>query len=292
MSFRDIIEPFITDMLGGISSGGLFGMSLGDILSLPSDLSWGKDANSGVRNMAAATVMPVASTILVVLSYLELNKTLTLSEADGESRLRKSVVSIVAVIMFLILLEYTPQILDMITGIVADLAKAADAAVTASISDSSEQASGANLEEFLRAADGLDWIGQTVLVIVLFFAWLVNRGALLIGLGLVVIRFVKMMIYSGFAPIAMAFMVSGETRPWGLGFLKNYISVALQAFVMMLAFGIYRMITLSFGTNVLELGKGSIGDALAIGMYFMFMGVVLGMTLAGTGRIANELLGS
>lgn len=290
--FRDIIEPFITDMMSGIQEASMFGMSLKDVLQLPSALSWGAAVDSGIKTMATVTVMPTASVILMVLSYLELNRTLTLSEADGESRLRQAVVTVVKMLMFIMLLDYTPQILDAITSTVAGIATEADTVMTNTVAEAGEAATTANLDAFLDATESLDWIGKTVLVIVLFFAWLVNRGAVLIGLGLIVIRFVKMMIYSGFAPIGMAFLASSETRHWGMGFLKNYISVALQAFVMVLAFGIYQMISLNFGLDLLSTGNGSITDALAIGTYFMFMGAILGMILAGTGRIANELMGS
>ena len=291
MSFRDdVIAPLINDMMSGVGDLNLFGMSLSDVLQAPSEVSWGADADSGIKAMAAATVSPVASVVLVTLAYVELNRTLALSEADGESRFRQSLVTVLKILLCIVLLEWAPQVLEAILQVTADMASDANAAMQTALADKTKDGSD-NISAFLDSIDNLDWIGQAVLVIILLFAWLINKAAVLIALGLIVIRFVKLMIYTGFSPIAASFMVSSDTRSWGLGFLKKYISVALQAFVMVLAFGLYQMISLSYGINKLTLGGGSIADALVIGVYFMFMGVILGMIVAGTGRIADELMG-
>ena len=291
MSFRDdVIAPLINDMMSGVGDLNLFGMSLSDVLQAPSEVSWGADADSGIKAMAAATVSPVASVVLVTLAYVELNRTLALSEADGESRFRQSLVTVLKILLCIVLLEWAPQVLEAILQVTADMASDANAAMQTALAEKTKDGSD-NISAFLDSIDNLDWIGQAVLVIILLFAWLINKAAVLIALGLIVIRFVKLMIYTGFSPIAASFMVSSDTRSWGLGFLKKYISVALQAFVMVLAFGLYQMISLSYGINKLTLGGGSIADALVIGVYFMFMGVILGMIVAGTGRIADELMG-
>ena len=291
MSFRDdVIAPLINDMMSGVSDLNLFGMSLGDVLKAPSEVSWGADADSGIKAMAAATVSPVASVILVTLAYVELNRTLALSEADGESRFRQSIVTVLKIFVCIALLEWAPQVLEAILHVTADMAASADETMRTALGGRTREGND-NIDSFLDATDNLDWIGKTVLVIILLFAWLINKAAVLIALGLIVIRFVKLMIYTGFSPIAASFMVSSETRSWGLGFLKKFISVALQAFVMVLAFGLYQLVSLSYGINRLSLGNGSIADALVIGVYFMFMGVILGMIVAGTGRIADELMG-
>lgn len=291
MSFRDdVIAPLINDMMSGVGDLNLFGMSLADVLQAPSEVSWGADADSGIKAMAAATVSPVASVVLVTLAYVELNRTLALSEADGESRFRQSLATVLKILLCIVLLEWAPQVLEVILHVTADMAADANAAMQTALADKTKDG-GDNISAFLDSIDKLDWIGQAVLVIILLFAWLINKAAVLIALGLIVIRFVKLMIYTGFSPIAASFMVSSDTRPWGLGFLKKYISVALQAFVMVLAFGLYQMVSLSYGINKLTLGNGSIADALVIGVYFMFMGVILGMIVAGTGRIADELMG-
>ena len=291
MSFRDdVIAPLINDMMSGVGDLNLFGMSLADVLKAPSELSWGAGADSGIKAMAAATVSPVASVVLVTLAYVELNRTLALSEADGESRFRQSLATVLKILLCIVLLEWAPQVLEAILQVTADMAADANAAMQTALADKTRDG-GDNISAFLDSIDKLDWIGQAVLVIILLFAWLINKAAVLIALGLIVIRFVKLMIYTGFSPIAASFMVSSDTRPWGLGFLKKYISVALQAFVMVLAFGLYQMVSLSYGINKLTLGNGSIADALVIGVYFMFMGVILGMIVSGTGRIADELMG-
>lgn len=291
MSFRDdVIAPLINDMMSGVGDLNLFGMSLADVLKAPSELSWGAGADSGIKAMAAATVSPVASVVLVTLAYVELNRTLALSEADGESRFRQSLATVLKILLCIVLLEWAPQVLEAILQVTADMAADANAAMQTALANKTRDG-GDNISAFLDSIDKLDWIGQAVLVIILLFAWLINKAAVLIALGLIVIRFVKLMIYTGFSPIAASFMVSSDTRPWGLGFLKKYISVALQAFVIVLAFGLYQMVSLSYGINKLTLGNGSIADALVIGVYFMFMGVILGMIVAGTGRIADELMG-
>ena len=183
MSFRDdVIAPLINDMMSGVGDLNLFGMSLSDVLQAPSEVSWGADADSGIKAMAAATVSPVASVVLVTLAYVELNRTLALSEADGESRFRQSLVTVLKILLCIVLLEWAPQVLEAILQVTADMASDANAAMQTALADKTKDGSD-NISAFLDSIDNLDWIGQAVLVIILLFAWLINKAAVLIALG-------------------------------------------------------------------------------------------------------------
>ena len=85
--------------------------------------------------MAAATVSPVASVVLVTLAYVELNRTLALSEADGESRFRQSLVTVLKILLCIVLLEWAPQVLEAILQVTADMASDANAAMQTALAE-------------------------------------------------------------------------------------------------------------------------------------------------------------
>ena len=282
MDFKDLLRPIVEEMSGGL--GSLFGLSLTDMLKSPSEYS---EATATLMGTITSTViLPTATVFLTVLCVVELNKVLLVADGDGETRLRVIIFTLIKFGVIKAIFDMSPLIMGAIYQIFAEFASGANALLSSS--DAGRQ----SVDAFIDATGNLDWLGQAILIVFMLFALLVNKGAVLIGLGLVVIRFVKLYIYGAFAPIPLSFLATQETRSLGLNFLPNDGAVALQGFVMVLGFAIFQSLSTSWGASALsELPDNSMAAALSIGTYYMFMGVVLGMTLAGSGRLANELLG-
>ena len=273
----------VEDMSNGV--GSLFGLSLTDMLKSPSEYSSGTSDLMGT--IASTVVLPVATVFLAVLCTIELNKVLLVAEGDGETRLRVIMFTLIKFGAVKVIFDISPTVMSAIYQVLAELASETNKLLVV------EEPKGRQaVDDFINATGNLDWLGQAILLVFMLFALLVHKGAVLVGLGLVVIRFVKIYIYGAFAPIPLSFLVSQDTRQWGLNFLRSYAAVALQGFVMVVAFGIFQYVSKGWGVNALSSPPGnSMAAALSIGTYYMFMGVVLGMTLAGSGRLANELLG-
>ena len=90
----------------------------------------------------------------------------------------------------------------------------------------------------------------------------------------------------------MSFLISDHARSYGIKFLHNYASAALQAFVIIMALGIYRLLSLKWTEQAVpSLDSGGVAAAFQLGSMYMFMGLVLGMLLMGSGKIASEMLG-
>lgn len=285
MSFaEDLLKPLVTEMSSGL--GSLWGLKLTDVLKSPSEYSAAGD--NFMNTVSSTVVQPVAAVVLTVLFMLELNRVLLVTDGDGDTRLRMSLFTLLKFGVIKVFFDMAPTVMKAIYGVLSGIATEANKLLTPP-----EGVNSPAVDAFFEAANKLDWLGQTILVVIMLFAWLVHKGAVLLALGLVVMRFIKIYIYGSFAPMPMAFLASQETRPWGLNFLRSYGAAVLQGFVLVMAFGIYQHVSSGWASNALStLSDKSMTAALSIGSFYMFMGVALGMTIAGSGKIANELLGA
>lgn len=285
MSFaEDLLKPLVAEMSSGL--GSLWGLKLTDVLKSPSEYSAAGD--NFMNTVSSTVVQPVAAVVLTVLFMLELNRVLLVTDGDGDTRLRMSLFTLLKFGVIKVFFDMAPTVMKAIYGVLSGIATEANKLLTPP-----EGVNSPAVDAFFEAANKLDWLGQTILVVIMLFAWLVHKGAVLLALGLVVMRFIKIYIYGSFAPMPMAFLASQETRPWGLNFLRSYGAAVLQGFVLVMAFGIYQHVSSGWASNALStLSDKSMTAALSIGSFYMFMGVALGMTIAGSGKIANELLGA
>lgn len=285
MSFaEDLLKPLVAEMSSGL--GSLWGLNLTDVLKSPSEYSAAGD--NFMNTVSSTVVQPVAAVVLTVLFMLELNRVLLVTDGDGDTRLRMSLFTLLKFGVIKVFFDMAPTVMKAIYGVLSGIATEANKLLTPP-----EGVNSPAVDAFFEAANKLDWLGQTILVVIMLFAWLVHKGAVLLALGLVVMRFIKIYIYGSFAPMPMAFLASQETRPWGLNFLRSYGAAVLQGFVLVMAFGIYQHVSSGWASNALStLSDKSMTAALSIGSFYMFMGVALGMTIAGSGKIANELLGA
>ena len=285
MSFaRDILWPLLEDMGSGL--GSFFGLKVDDVLKSPEEYS---PATAVLMDVVAQTVVqPVASIVLVTLFVVELSRISMITDGDGESFLRRALFTLVKYILVKLAFDNAGTIMSGIYGVFSEIANKAN---LTTISSTNVDASLAT--QFLDSVDKMDWLGQTLLIILMLIAWLVNKGAVILALALVVMRFVKIYIFTAFAPMPMAFFASTDTRPFAIGFLRNYAAAVLQALVLVLSFAIYQAISVGWGAKAFEnLGENAIAAATSIGSNYIFMGVVLAMIVLGSGRLANELLGN
>lgn len=285
MSFaRDVLEPILRDMSGGL--GSMFGLNLTDVLQSPEEYSALTAAL--MVTISDTIVMPAATLILVVLFMLELVRIGMRTDGDGETFAKTAFFTLVKFVMLKLIFESTHVVMQGIYALFAEMASQANTITAVTTGVGSDQLNG-----FLTSVDDMDWLGQTVLIIFMLLAWLVNKGAMIAALALVVVRFVKLYIFAAFAPAPIAMFATQETRTFGVGFLRNYAAIVLQALVLVLAFAIYQTVTSTWaGSAFANLDGNAVTAALSISGSFIMMGVVLGMVVLGSGRIASELLGN
>ena len=285
MSFaRDVLKPILDDMSSGL--GSLFGLHLEDILKSPEEFS--PASGDLMHIVSAGAIAPAAATILVVLFMLELSRLSVRTDGDGELFTKLAFFTLIKFVMLKIVFDNSPILMGGIYAVFAEMAQFANQSTMHFVTTDAS-----TMEGFLDAVDRMDWLAQTVLIIIMLLAWLVNKGAVIAAFALIVVRFVKLFIYYAFAPVAVAFFASEHTRSFGIGFLRNFGAVVLQALVMVLAFAVYGAATSGWGARAFaNVDDNAIVAALSIGSFYIFLGVVLAMIVLGSGRIANELLGN
>jgi hypothetical protein len=284
MAVKDIVEPILKDMSGGL--GSVFGVKLTDVLKTPAQFS--PSGASLADAIATTVVMPVAATILVVLCMLELSRMAVQTDGDGEVFTKRAIFTLVKFGLVFAFFRIWPRVMAAIYGVFAELATKANGLVSTSTA-----VSATSMEGFLETLDDMDWLGQTIIVVTLLIAWVVNKIAIIAALALVVQRFVKLFVFSAFAPMPFSFFAEEHTRSWGLGFLRNYGATVLQSLVLVLAFALYQAMTQGWANQAFnDLDENATAAALSIGASFIFLGVLLGTIVLGSGRLANELLGN
>ncbi|RRD50536.1 type IV secretion system protein [Arachnia propionica] len=277
-----ILRPILEDMQNGV--GEVFGLSLNSVtstLEVFNNPIW-----KHVGTIATALTEGGALVILLILSCIDLTGKLLAVDGDGEARFRMFVGAGVKFGILWVAFKATRFLLGGIYHFFNNLA----VATRHLIEESKPQ--GGDITPFLDSVKDLDWLGQTVLVVLMLLAWLVYRGACLAGIALVLMRFIKLYIYNSFSPVPMALLSSEHSRSFGINFIRTYAATALQAFVIVMAVGIFQLLSASWGADAIpSLDDGGVAAAFSLGGMYIFMGIVLGMLLLGSGRIANELLG-
>ena len=283
-----ILRPILADLSSGL--GSMFGLSMATVLESPE--AWGDNHDATaqvagyVSTISTALMETAAAVVLVILFLLEMHRVMLMTDGDGDTKLRMSVFTWVKFGVVWAVFHQTPAILAAIYQFGTSVASETNKLFTSDVWPDRD------FDEFLGAVKDLDWLGQTVLVVLMLLAWLINKGAVLGGFALVVMRFIKLYIYGAFAPVPMAMMVSDHTRSFGIGFIKNYAATVLQSFVLVILFGIYTVLTTRWaGAAMTGLPEGGVAAAVSLGGKFIFMGILLGMLVMGSGKIANELLG-
>lgn len=279
----DLLEPILVSM----ADGSIFGLDVKFVLMDPSTEN--PEAWALVTEISSALIASVAAVVSVVMCCIDLQRVTLMTDGDGETRLKAITFTLVKFGLVWAMFHQAPGLMTSIWKMGNEIAT--------KVSDRLAPGNGAyDLKDqraaFLEGVADIDWLGQTLLVVLMLIAWLVNKGAVLGCVALAVMRLVKIYLFSAWCPVPMALLASEHARSFGVGFLRNYASLIVQAFVLLLSFGIYGLLSGSWANKILEMDmSGGVTAALQIGSVYIFMGIVLGMIVMGSGRTASELVG-
>lgn len=279
----DILKPILESM----ADGSIFGLDVKFVLSDPS--AQNPQVWALVTDISSALIASLAAVVSVVMCCIDLQRVTFLTDGDGESRLKQLVFTLVKFGVVWAIFHQAPGFMTAIWKMGNEVAT--------KVSERLAPGSGAvglgdKQQAFLDGVGNIDWLGQTLLVVLMLIAWLVNKGAVLGCVALAVVRLVKIYLFTAWCPVPMALLASEHGRSFGIGFLKNYAATILQAFVLLLSFGIYGLLAGGWSNKILEMdtSKG-VETALQIGGIYIFMGIVLCMIVMGSGKMASELVG-
>mgnify|MGYP001124658968 CR=1 FL=1 len=107
-------------------------------------------------------------------------------------------------------------------------------------------------------------------------------------------RALQIYAFLAFSPIPIALLGSDETRPWALGFVKNFAAICLAGavimFVLMLFPLVYSIVCLPGGTGNIVLDAGG-ADSIAVLMRSVAIYILLTFALVKSGSWARDLMG-
>ncbi|MDO5066344.1 MAG: type IV secretion system protein [Propionibacteriaceae bacterium] len=279
----EILEP----ILNSLADGKIFGLDVKFVLTDPSTEN--PEVWALVSQVSAALISSVAAVMCVIMCSIDLQRVTLMTDGEGETKTKAIVFTVVKFGVVWAIFHQAP-------GILFDIWKMGNEIAT-KVSEQLAPGTGTyDLDEqrqvFLDSVKDLDWLGQTLLVVLMLIAWLVNKGAVLGCVAVAVVRLMKIYLFTAWCPVPMALLASEHGRSFGIGFLRNYSKTILQAFVLLLSFGIYGLLSSKWADKIMEMDMSQgVEAALQIGAVYIFMGIVLCMIVMGSEKLASELVG-
>lgn len=130
-----------------------------------------------------------------------------------------------------------------------------------------------------------------ILAFIMLLFFLAAGATLLITQVVVWGRAIQLYAYSAFAPIALPFLGTDETKPWALGFIKSYLALCLTGAFIVFILLIYPFVMAIAFTDIGSYGGFTPLELILWLLKCMAFFVVLIYALVKTGSWSRELLG-
>jgi len=269
----------------------LAGLTVESVLNRPFDALMG-DGSTPMWNMLSTfrnvAIIPVAGTILgfgILFQMVSIGKNWDKGDGDLATVMKDFIWLVVYFVLFTWAINYSDQLLIAIYEVIQFM-------VAQLIGNPNTDTVAATIT---LDADSVDFhVGEALLllffgVITLFFGSLAYGVA--IGIGWY--RAFQLWIMFTLAPIAIAFFSHEQTRPWGVGFIKWFISTCLAIVVTVLVLMIFPSIAVVVAGNI-DWAHAAIHSATALLLALINLIVLTLAAIAiilGSGKIARDLLG-
>lgn len=121
----------------------------------------------------------------------------------------------------------------------------------------------------------LEWTQLFLIAFSMMITWLITQiGMLFINL-FIIARFFEIYMLLSMAPIPFSTLMSGQLNQVGIGYMKNLLSLAIQAVIILLCFGIYVAISATYTIDAVVDGNWSFIGAGAQGFVLIIVLVVM-----------------
>lgn len=243
-----------------------------------------------VTNVSDSAIKPVAATLLAMGMLLQLLK--IAKKMDQGGGMMPSVREVVALFVWCAVMMYMVRngvgIVKDLYSIVLEIIK------TASTSASS-----------LGANAGTDWwskdnlivfpedgniIESLVILLEVAIAYIVAQFTLVISYAMMIGRAIEIYLTAMFAPIPFALMGFDETRSWGWGYLRQFLSLCLAGVVMVVVLYMFPYLVVSVVGDI-GTGLSGIGNVAHTLVKIIACCGVVAMTLAKSTQLARAALG-
>lgn len=226
-----------------------------------------------VTNVSDSAIKPVAATLLAMGMLLQLLK--IAKKMDQGGGMMPSVREVVALFVWCAVMMYMVRngvgIVKDLYSIVLEIIK------TASTSASS-----------LGANAGTDWWSKDNLIVFPEDGNIIE--SLVISYAMMIGRAIEIYLTAMFAPIPFALMGFDETRSWGWGYLRQFLSLCLAGVVMVVVLYMFPYLVVSVVGDI-GTGLSGIGNVAHTLVKIIACCGVVAMTLAKSTQLARAALG-
>ncbi len=144
-------------------------------------------------------------------------------------------------------------------------------------------------DTLIKFADDTQFIQGLIICLECLLAWIVGSFAVIISYYMMIGRALEIYLTAMFAPIPFALMGFDETRSWGWGYLKQFLSLCLAGVIMIVVLYMFPFIVVSVAGDI---SHGiSVTDTLGVLVKVIAACLVLAMTLLKSTQIARSILG-
>lgn len=139
---------------------------------------------------------------------------------------------------------------------------------------------------------GADLTDKLAILVIIFLPWVVSKGAGVVAIILIFVRFLQIYLMTAFASLPIAFIAYEETKQIGIGYLKSYGSLALSGVFIILSVKFYQALMGSWAADNLDPGKKGLWDFMTdnFGMFFVAPVVLIFILFSAT-KLAKKVTG-
>lgn len=322
-SIANTISAWVVSILAQIISGSVANTasamktisSYSVLTSTFDNLIGGEGSSAGlataVRAIAEGPMLTCGTTLLSIIIMIQLFKIAKRSDQQGGNPQLFSEIFwlFFSAAIFAYLINHS---FDIITGLF-DMANNMSIAInnklgngtdytTAVITDAEQSAfvSGMKNSAIDTAGEILPALGTIIIEMFLFvIIYFVTIAASVVAQFMGICRAIEVYILSAFAPLAFSFFGLDETRSWAMGYLKQFLTVALQGAILLIILYFFPYIVGASFDNILNVFKAEQFNLLtwtttvtANAFFLIAAEVALILTLFKSGNIARSIFGS
>lgn len=198
-------------------------------LTQPFDALLGTGAASGslytlMENVSNVAVRPIAASLFSLVMLVQLLKIARrMDEHSALPGVREVLMLLVFCAIFMVLIRDATGVMTALYTLVNEMSKAvASSEVTNVIK--------------LTVPDGESAATYLTMIVLLVLLLLVCAACAICAYLMSIARAFELYLLAAFAPIPMTFLALDETRQWGLGYIKEFATAALQGTVLIFIF--------------------------------------------------------
>ena len=130
------------------------------------------------------------------------------------------------------------------------------------------------------------------MIVIALISWLVVLVAYIVALVVCWARAIQLYIMAAFAPIPLSLMALDETRPMGVNYIKNFVSVCLAGIIILVLLVSFPIVL--GGLNAASVGVpviDSVIGGLSYALQYLAMCILLILALVKSGSWARDIMG-